>query len=228
MVRITPVAAPRLPEDAVLLTVDLGGVSGFCALAAGHTPIWGHESFVKGNPPAGRVFVSMGRWVDELLRYFGPALVSFESPYVPRFGKRQVRLANGEVVGNLPGIGKQASVQGIPFNNDVTRRLYGFPAIVLEHCDMVEVPVLEVQTGKVCKFFTNSGNWRGRENKKAATMRVCHAYGFAAATYDESDAIAVAMYLEALIWPRASEGRGVGPLFLAAGPRTIVDTRVGS
>jgi hypothetical protein len=219
-----PVILPRLPEGVVILALDLGSISGFAAAVAGQEPLWGHEDFRKGDPSSGELFARLGRWVDALILMFGPGLVSFESPYVPPFGKRDVRLANGEAV-NLPGLTGGAKVKGIPFNNATTRRLYGLAAVAEEHCAAAGVPVCEVSTGKVCQFFTSRGSWGGRDKKKAATMRVCHAYGFAAATYDESDAIAVAMYLEALIWPRISQGRGVGPLFMAAPRREVVDTR---
>lgn len=218
-------AIPRVPEGAVALTLDLGGISAYCALVAGHTPSWGHENFVKGSPPAGRVFSAMGKWVDGLINYFAPALIAFESPYVPRFGKQQARLKNGETIGNLPGMGAPGGFPGIPFNNDVIRRLYGFPAIVYEHADRHQVGVHELSTQKVCRFFTGRGSWGGRDKKKAATMRVCRAFGFAVESFDEADAVACAAYLEALIWPRISERRGVGPLFMPVKSRMVIDSR---
>jgi hypothetical protein len=215
---------PRLPEGAVILALDLGGISGFAALTSGREPLWGHEDFRKGDPSSGELFVRLGRWVDQLIAMFGPSLVSFEDPYIPMFGKKDVRLANGEAV-NLPGLAGGARVKGTPFNNATILRLYGVVAVVQEHCAAGGVGVYKVSTGQVCRFFTGRGAWGGRDKKKAETMRVCRGYGFDAATYDESDAIAVGMYLEALIWPRISERRGVGPLFMAPVRREVVDSR---
>lgn len=196
---------PALNPNDVLLAVDLGRMSAYAACVPGHAPQFGHRS-VDGKGDAGVTFLNLWHWLNEIFAQFEPTVAVTEEPYVPRFTKT-TRLKGGAFFSKV-------ARPSIPFNNDVVLSLYGMRAITRAAAVQHKIHYQEYEITKVCRFFTGKGSWGSRDAKKAATMRMCQMYGFPAATYDESDALAVLMYAEALIAPRASQSRGVGPLFI--------------
>jgi len=199
-IRVGTAAAAGRPSR--ILAVDLGAISGSAFLTPGDKPLWRSENFTfvaspydsglptrpslaKTWPTAGRVLARTRNWLDELIRGTEADLLVLEAPFI-----------------------------AVKFNNSTIRQLYGFAAIAAELADRNGICYLEVTTPKVCKFFTGKGAWGGRDAKKAATIRMCGLYGFNTATTDESDAIAVALYAEAILYPQIAADRGVGPLFL--------------
>jgi hypothetical protein len=111
----------------------------------------------------------------------------------------------GHLVATLPA-------RTAPIDINVLRRL-------ISMCGLVEMVAYEHQiqaSNEICRHFTGRGSWGGRANKKAATQKMCAVYGWHDVTEDEADPLALWVYGEAELFPRAALKHGIGPLFVAA------------
>ncbi len=100
----------------------------------------------------------------------------------------------------------------MPSSSFVAQRLYGLRAIakMVFHRHGVRLRLIPVQT--VQRFVTGHGRWPKGE-KKAATMRACEMYGWRPSTDNEAAALALWLFGEHEIAPRAAAGRSMGPIF---------------
>jgi hypothetical protein len=69
-----------------LLTIDVGGVSGFCVGEPGEKPVWGARVFVRPGQPREEHEIDwlFAGWVTSLIKEHRPGLFGIEMPYIPR------------------------------------------------------------------------------------------------------------------------------------------------
>lgn len=103
----------------------------------------------------------------------------------------------------------------MPKSTFVAARLYGLRAIakMTFHRHSVRVRIVPTQT--VQRFMTGQGRWP-KGQKKAATMRACERLGWHPTSDNEGDALALWLYGEHEIAPRAAAERSAGPLWSKA------------
>lgn len=98
-------------------------------------------------------------------------------------------------------------------NAYVTRRLYGFRAHAEEIAHRRDIPLTWVQIKTVTEFFVGQAGMR-RDAKKLATIRMAQRYGHNVTDDNESDALAIWYYGEAIRAPHVR--RTAGSLFVGA------------
>lgn len=103
----------------------------------------------------------------------------------------------------------------MPKSTFVAARLYGLRAIakMTFHRHAVRVRIIPTQT--VQRFMTGQGRWP-KGQKKAATMHACERLGWHPTTDNEGDALALWLFAEHEIAPRAAAGRSMGTLWATA------------
>ena len=180
-----------------ILAIDQATTSGFCFGEVGGSPTWGSIKF-RGEG-AGAIFVEYRSWLVRMIVQATPTIVVFESPFVPhaapRFGKG----------------GKMSTA--IPMNALTLRRLLYMAGCIEEVCSAAGVRCREVTPAEVSKFILNRVRM-GRDEKKAATLRMIRAYGFDVADDNCADAVSIWLKTEATLSPQLASRRGEGPLFL--------------
>jgi hypothetical protein len=177
-----------------------------CPWAAGHAAELGHLRAGKTNAATGEVLNLFRDWLEERCRELQPRWIAFEAPYVPQVTPARVRSASGHAVWTMPSRRK-------PINIHTLRRLISLCGLVEMVAHQHRIECREELPTKITQSFTGHGNWAGRENKKKATIRMCEVYGWPVKNENEADALALWAYAEAVLYPRAAQRRGAGPLF---------------
>jgi hypothetical protein len=193
-----------------VLALDVATTTGWAVGLPGERPVCGHHRAGKPGCAGGEVLAQFADWLEALVAAHAPVWIAFEAPYVPRVAPRRVRARNGAVITLAPH-------NGPPIDNNVIRRLYGLCGLVELTAHRHRIACREAGSSEICKFFTGNGSWGGRANKKAATMKMAAVYGFPGVTEDEADALALWVYAEAVLFPKAAARRGAGPLFVRMG-----------
>jgi hypothetical protein len=169
----------------------------------GDRPAFGHFRSGKPRDATGEVLAQFRVWLDRCCAKSQPRMVVFEAPYVPRFAPKKVRTKTGQVISTTPS-------SSTPIDIYVVRRLFAMCGLVEMIAHERGLPCREEQSNVICRHFTGNGSWGGRENKKAATQKMCAVYGWPDVSEDEADALALWVYAEAVLFPKA---RSAGPLF---------------
>jgi|SRR5882672_7070822 len=172
----------------MILTLDTGAITGWASGNPGDEPRWGAEDFHAKT--TGEVLYRLRSWLGGKCIEIEPDLIAFESPYVPRIGKR-----------------------GPPPNAKTIRRLHAFAGCVEEVGWELGIKVYEVSILDIAQFFIGTRTLR-REQKKAATVEMCRRYGWPTGCDNEADALAIWCMAEAQIAPLIAARRGAGPLFI--------------
>lgn len=190
-----------------ILALDVATTTGWAYGMPGDRPAFGHfrsgKPRPKGEGNTGEVLRAFCLWLGTRCIELQPAMVVFEAPYVPRFAPRNVRTKTGQVIATTPGA-------STPIDIYVVRRLFAMCGLVEMIAYEHNIPCREEQSNVICRHFTGNGSWGGRENKKAATQKMCAVYGFPGLSEDEADALALWVYAEAVLFPKT---RSAGPLF---------------
>jgi len=191
-----------------ILALDVATTTGWAYGMPGDRPAFGH--FRSGTPRRkgaddnlGEVLTEFRGWLDRWCAKSEPRMMVFEAPYVPRFAPKKVRTRTGQVVATEPN-------KAIPIDIKVVRKLFAMCGLVEMVAHDRAIPCREAQSNVICRHFTGNGSWGGRENKKAATQKMCAVYGWPDVSEDEADALALWVYAEAVLFPKA---RSAGPLF---------------
>jgi hypothetical protein len=192
----------------MIFALDIATVTGFCFGPVGaHPPLlqWGMRDFSRKEASNGEVVALFRGWFAQRCYYLKPTLVLFESPYIP--------------TGDKPGGGARMN----PF---VLRRLLGMTGAVEAVCWELQIECRESVSAAFTKYVTGKGQYKSRDEKKAAVIAACRWYGIEVGTDDnQADAAALWLYAEGLLSPRAADARrrfradrdrelnGAGPLF---------------
>jgi Holliday junction resolvasome RuvABC endonuclease subunit len=165
------------------LALDPGGLCGFAVGELGGEPRWGTRKGAR-NASTGEALSSFASWLRELLLAERPDVVAFESPYVPHRGAE------------------------IPRNAATVRRLHSYAGMIEAVCWRLKIRVYEARPSEICRHFTGQGSWGGREQKKAATVRACMAFGWdVAGQVDAADGLSLWCYAEQILDPVAASQR---------------------
>ena len=191
----------------VVLALDIATTTGVCFGPIGAQPPllqWGSRDFSGAGKSNGEIIALFRGWVAARCYAIRPSLIIMESPYVP--------------VGSKPG-------GGAPMNPNTLRRLLGMTGAVEAIGWELKTPVREVVSAAFTKFITGKGQYKKREEKKAAVIAACRFLGCDVRGNDEADAVAIWLFAEGILSPRAAEHRrrlaadrdrelnGAGPLF---------------
>jgi len=190
-----------------LLALDVATTTGWAYGMPGDRPAFGRFRSGKPRAEGGQILSLFRAWLDARLLEWQPRMIVFEAPYVPRFAAKKVRTKTGQVISTAPG-------SSTPIDIYVVRRLFAMCGLVEMVAYEHAIPCREEQSNVICRHFTGNGSWGGRANKKAATQKMAAVYGFPGVTEDEADALALWVYAEAVLFPKA---RSAGPLFAQAG-----------
>jgi hypothetical protein len=192
-----------------LLALDVATTTGWAYGAPGGRPDFGR--FRSGRPRprnsdgnGGEVLAQFRTWLDRHCDDWQPAMMVFEAPYVPRVTPTRVRTRGGHLVATTPSV-------SAPIDIHVLRRLIAMCGLVEMVAHERAIPCREEASNVICRHFTGNGSWGGRANKKLATQKMCAVYGWPGVSEDEADALALWVYAEAVLYPRA---RSAGPLFV--------------
>lgn len=186
-----------------ILALDVATTTGWAYGMPGDRPAFGHFRSGKPRDAAGEVLAQFRVWLDRCCAKSQPRMVVFEAPYVPRFAPKKVRTKTGQVISTTPS-------SSTPIDIYVVRRLFAMCGLVEMIAHERGLPCREEQSNVICRHFTGNGSWGGRENKKAATQKMCAVYGWPDVSEDEADALALWVYAEAVLFPKT---RSAGPLF---------------
>jgi hypothetical protein len=186
-----------------ILALDVATTTGWAYGMPGDRPAFGHFRSGKPRDATGEVLAQFRVWLDRCCAKSQPRMVVFEAPYVPRFAPKKVRTKTGQVISTTPS-------SSTPIDIYVVRRLFAMCGLVEMIAHERGLPCREEQSNVICRHFTGNGSWGGRENKKAATQKMCAVYGWPDVSEDEADALALWVYAEAVLFPKA---RSAGPLF---------------
>lgn len=199
-----------------ILALDVATTTGWAYGCAGGQPAFGHWRAGPRGVASGEALAAFRAWLDGNCTELAPGWLVFEAPYVPRVAPPRIRTRSGHTVRTLPAAGP-------PIDIYVLRRLIGLCGLVEMIAAERGIPCREAAPTEICRVFTGRGSWGGRAQKKAATQKMAALYGWAGATEDEADALALWVYAEAVLFPKAARERGCGPLFArpaaAAGAR---------
>ena len=186
-----------------ILALNVATTTGWAYGMPGDRPAFGHFRSGKPRDATGEVLAQFRVWLDRCCAKSQPRMVVFEAPYVPRFAPKKVRTKTGQVISTTPS-------SSTPIDIYVVRRLFAMCGLVEMIAYEHNIPCREEQSNVICRHFTGNGSWGGRENKKAATQKMCAVYGFPGLSEDEADALALWVYAEAVLFPKT---RSAGPLF---------------
>lgn len=186
-----------------ILALDVATTTGWAYGMPGDRPAFGHFRSGKPRDATGEVLAQFRVWLDRCCAKSQPRMVVFEAPYVPRFAPKKVRTKTGQVISTTPS-------SSTPIDIYVVRRLFAMCGLVEMIAHERGLPCREEQSNVICRHFTGNGSWGGRENKKAATQKMCAVYGWPDVSEDEADALALWVYAEAVLFPKT---RSAGPLF---------------
>ena len=189
-----------------LLALDVATATGWAYGLPDARPQWGTFDASKRSAENGEILARFEGWIEGRLDEWQPAWVAFESPYVPRVAPTKVRV-KGAVIATLPA-------PGVPLNAKVARRLYQLCGLVELACHRHAIEVREATASSITQAFTGFAGWRGRDNKKKATVRMCEHYGWQVNDDDQADALALWVYMESVFYPGSQ--RSAGPLFAQA------------
>jgi len=187
-----------------ILALDIATTTGYAFAEPGGVPEF--KAF-RAVPPVdaggdGDVYVAFERWLNELIDRLDPAIVVFESPYLPRASAgRTVRSATGTVL---------YKTQPAQINMHTIRRLLVLCGIAEKVAAERRLICREEDTRTIQKTFTGYGGGK-RVEKKAAVMRVCRLYGWNVTNDNEADALALLVSAEAILFPMVR--RSTGTLF---------------
>lgn len=162
----------------MILALDNATRLGFAHGVVGGAPSWGSQDFGRGRSN-GEVLSAFRAWLVAKIEATRPTLVCFESPYMP--------------VGNNPF--------AAPANALTIRRLYAFAGITEAVCFERHLRCAEARPSEITKAFLGGPAPRGRQAKKAATVKMCRLLGFAVDDDDQADALALWCYAEAQFSP---------------------------
>lgn len=101
----------------------------------------------------------------------------------------------------------------MPINVTTLRRLLGFAAVTEATAWELRIPCYETTPLEVAKFFLGSASLK-RDEKKKATIAMCHRYGWHVEDDNAADALAIWAQAECAVAPEATRRRGSGPLFI--------------
>jgi hypothetical protein len=163
----------------MILALDNATRLGFCHGIVGAPPVWGSHNFGR-NRSNGEVLSAFRAWLIEKLDATGASIVAFESPYMPT-GPNNPFAA--------------------PANALTIRRLYAFAGFTEAVCHERRVKCYEARPSEITRHFLGGPAPRGREAKKAATVKMARLLGFDVADDDEADAVALWNYAEAQFAP---------------------------
>lgn len=154
-------------------------------------PQWGSVRIVRPSTDAGEWFYQFERWLIWKIDRSNPRYVVYMNPIRTKFD-----------------------------SSDRLQKLYGLAAVVrlvcarLAHDEDREITAKYAEDAAVCRSFTGKGRWGGRDNKKAAVIRVAKQYGWDTGTDDDAaDALALLVFSEHKLYPKEA---GKRPLVLRA------------
>ena len=187
-----------------ILSIDPATKTGWAFARPGERPVWGSHRMGEARAELGQAVSAMHHFLREKIGSLDPSEIAYERPYVPVPRVRVVRAGF-----ELPGAGGPP-----PMNAETVFRLAAFAGVIEAAAFDAGLPCRAVTPAQIAKFFTGSARWGSRAEKKAATMRMCEVYGFDVGKSDDAaDALALLLYTESLVSPRAAAKRGAGPLF---------------
>lgn len=163
----------------MILALDNATRGGFCHGEIGGALVFGTQDFGRGRGN-GEVLANFHAWLTARLDALPIKTVVFESPYMP--------------VG--PG-----NPWAAPANALTIRRLFAFAGITEAICHARRLRCLEARPSEITRAFLGGPAPRGRDAKKAATVKMCRVLGFNVANDDEGDALALWIYAEATFAP---------------------------
>jgi hypothetical protein len=176
----------------MILALDTATTTGWAAGRPGERPIWGARRFPGGS--TGEMLTIFRAWLESRCDELRPALIAFESPYIPR---------------------PSARFRGAPPLNPLTlRRLLAIVGMVEAVAWQRQIDCIERNPSEIAKFFLGNSRQGGRDAKKAATIKMCAIYGWQTVSDDAADALALWTMAEALTAPQLAARRGAGPLFI--------------
>ena len=149
-----------------ILALDVATTTGWAYGMPGDRPAFGHFRSGKPRDATGEVLAQFRVWLDRCCAKSQPRMVVFEAPYVPRFAPKKVRTKTGQVISTTPS-------SLTPIDIYVVRRLFAMCGLVEMIAYEHNIPCREEQSNVICRHFTGNGSWGGRENKKAATQKMC-------------------------------------------------------
>lgn len=190
-----------MSPDRVIIALDLATRSGFSIGRPGETPRFGSIRF---GTESGEIISNLQTWLIDLLREHNPGLIAVESPYIPTPREPQF-IKSGLDAGKLR--------RGPPpMNVHTLRRLIGMVETVKSLAWRWGIEYDEPTTGSIYSFFVG-GRRLGRDEKKAATIKMCRLMGWNVGDDDNAgDALALWHYSEHRIAPAIAMRRGGGKL----------------
>jgi hypothetical protein len=191
-----------------LFALDVATTTGFAYGMPGARPSWGHFRSGRRGAASGEVLSAFSLWLAERCLAWRPHWIVFEAPYIPRTAPARIRTATGHIIATVPAVTP-------PIDINVLRRLIAMCGLVEMIAHDHRIHCREAAANVICRHFTGRGSWGSRANKKAATQKMCGVYGWPGVSEDEADALALWVYAEAVLFPKASVQRGAGPLFVS-------------
>lgn len=162
-----------------ILALDTATRVGWSYAFPGDAPIWGaRRAGLLPGASTGAVGCDYHGWLSGQCELLQPRWIYYESPYIGKL------------------------------NNAATvLRLYGMEMLTLMVADERNIAAHKVVSSTMMKFFSGFGRWPKGE-KKAASIRMAHLYGWMVESDDESDALGILLYAEGIVapWVRRSAG----------------------
>ena len=191
------------PDGIVFL--DIATSTGWGAGFPGGPPEFGTQRMAQDGDEDGDVYVFFRDWLEALIDRVSPAILCFESPYIPMpAAGKVIRTATGQLIVAAPKV----------INMNTIRRLVVLCGIAEEVGTRRKLIVREECSSSIAKVFAGSGGGR-RPDKKAMVIRMCRIYGFDPKNDNEADALAGFIATEAVMFPMVY--RGAGQLFARGG-----------
>ncbi len=204
--------SPEEPKRGGILACDVATVTGWAYLFPGDKPVYGSHRIAKAGSDHGPVSHAFRTWLGGRIMEHRPAWIVFEAPYIPVPRQpRHVRAAPWHV---------EPAYSPPPMNMETIYRLCGLCFEVEGIAAEFGIPCRKIETQAWTKGFTGAGRYKatagqsGREAKKEAVMATCRRLGYPVTDSDAADAIGIAVYAEAILYPKAhAAARPIGGLF---------------
>ena len=159
--------------DGKILSMDIASVSGWACGLVHEVPRSGSHDARAKDGDTGDLFLSFGTFAQDIVKAERPGLIAFEEPIPPSF------------------LGKNT-------NPRTTAILYGLPAILELVAKRYGIPIRQINISRIRKHFVPEmkleKKLKGDAKKREISRHViakCRELGWAPASGDEADALAV-------------------------------------
>lgn len=181
----------------MILALDLATRVGFAHGSVGARPQWGAHDLGRGHDN-GFVLSAYIGFLGAKLDATGAEIVAFESPYMPTGNNRFAAPANALTI----------------------RRLYALAGFTEAICHRRRLRCYEARPSEITRAFLGGPAPKGREHKKAATVKMARLLGYPVKDDDEADALALWTYAEGIFAPQMiSRRRATAGLELELHPK---------